>query len=535
MNLQPVIAREMRVQSRQAFSYWLRISGAGTLMLLAWVYSSNAPQFMVNGAALFSRLHSIMYWLIWLLVPLLAADCISREKREGTLGLLFLTPLKARDIVVAKGFSQGLRALTLCVAVIPVLAIPILMGGVSFPAVLLALLVNANALCWALTAGLLASATTKWPFALVIATGWAAVFHFLLCMVTGIAFESIFPSGWLQGGLGTLGIFFNMGGMLWAPRGGRVPIQASWVGKECLVSLCSLLGVVLVLGVTASCVKSGWQDKPPSALRLWMRGLFCEPMFFLGIFKRWMRHKLNKNPIGWLEQRRWSSRLIVWGWLGIMISFYSFALMNMSYNFGNYSALNHILGSALLVSISLSAAGSFQRERETGLLELLLVSPLRVSQVMWGRIRGVWGQFLLAIVLLAGLWFMLLTDAHHFSYWNPDAFQQWPALWLYVCGYLTLPIIGLYFSLSRRYFITAFLWTIVVGMLLPLAVMIFSFRLCAGFWEIDYGPGFAGVFGGHPLRMYMGLAPTLLQLGLASWLGYRLYSNLSQRKFALSR
>ena len=53
---------------------------------------------------------------IWVLVPLLVADCLSRERREGTLGLLFLTPLTANDIVIAKGLSHGLRAVTLCFA-----------------------------------------------------------------------------------------------------------------------------------------------------------------------------------------------------------------------------------------------------------------------------------------------------------------------------------------------------------------------------------------------------------------------------------
>src|SRR5437763_1392894 len=70
------------------------------------------------GGLLFGSLHFTLFWAIWVLVPLLTADCISRERREGTLGLLFLTRLRATDIVFAKTLAQALRALTLWLAVL---------------------------------------------------------------------------------------------------------------------------------------------------------------------------------------------------------------------------------------------------------------------------------------------------------------------------------------------------------------------------------------------------------------------------------
>ena len=103
------------------------------------------------GGALFGSLHFTLFWAIWILVPLLTADCISRERREGTLGLLFMTQLKANDIVVAKGLAHGLRALTLWLAVLPVVTIPFLMGGVSWPEVVLSAAINFSAICWACT------------------------------------------------------------------------------------------------------------------------------------------------------------------------------------------------------------------------------------------------------------------------------------------------------------------------------------------------------------------------------------------------
>ena len=138
------------------------------------------------GQQLFAALHCALFGAIWVLVPMLTADCISRERREGTLGLLFLTPLKGTDIVVAKGLAHGLRAVTLWLAVLPVLTIPFLLGGVSWAEAVLSVVVNANAMCWALAAGLLASAWSKaWLRALLLAAVLALAFLLLFVAGTG--------------------------------------------------------------------------------------------------------------------------------------------------------------------------------------------------------------------------------------------------------------------------------------------------------------------------------------------------------------
>src|SRR5438034_7581247 len=59
------------------------------------------------------------------------ADCLSEEKREGTLGLLFLTDLKGYDVVLGKLAATSLNAFYGVLAVLPMMAIPLLMGGVT--------------------------------------------------------------------------------------------------------------------------------------------------------------------------------------------------------------------------------------------------------------------------------------------------------------------------------------------------------------------------------------------------------------------
>src|SRR5262245_10214992 len=117
MTLLPVIVRELRAEARHSFTYWLRVLGATALLFVSVSFVLLNGFEISQGGELFTLQHITLFWAIWILVPLISADCISREKREGTLGLLFLTPLKATDVVVAKVLAHGLRAATLCLAV----------------------------------------------------------------------------------------------------------------------------------------------------------------------------------------------------------------------------------------------------------------------------------------------------------------------------------------------------------------------------------------------------------------------------------
>src|SRR5208283_2769101 len=132
MTVLPVIERELRASARQPFTYYLRVVGVTALLLAGLLFGLKVGFGPGVGPRLFADLHTTLFGAIWVLVPMLTADCISRERREGTLGLLFLTPLKGTDIVVAKGLVHGLRAITLWFAVLPVLTVPFLMGGVSW-------------------------------------------------------------------------------------------------------------------------------------------------------------------------------------------------------------------------------------------------------------------------------------------------------------------------------------------------------------------------------------------------------------------
>src|SRR5438477_7961666 len=166
----PVIARELRSTARHSFTYNLRTLGVAALLLASFFFGINHGFGPTMGSKLFGSLHFTLFCAIWILVPLLTADCVSRERREGTLPLLFLTPLKPGGIILAKGMAHALRAFSLWLAVLPVTTIPFLLGGIGWKEAAISLGINFSAILLALAVGLLASAVCKeWRRAVVLA------------------------------------------------------------------------------------------------------------------------------------------------------------------------------------------------------------------------------------------------------------------------------------------------------------------------------------------------------------------------------
>jgi hypothetical protein len=273
---------------------------------------------------------------------------------------------------------------------------------------------------------------------------------------------------------------------------------------------------VLVGAVWAAGAKTrrSWQEEPPSERQVWFRQTFCTPVLWLAFFRRWMRRKLERNPIGWLEQRTWSGRLVTWGWLAVLVSIDSLALTDPR----GANEFQKVMAWLVAGSVAMSAAGSFRRERETGVLELLLVSPLRESQIISGRLRGLWGQFLPTAGLLLVVWAYLSTFVP-----EPSGAR---VLFFFAVTFLSLPVLGLYFSLRCRDFITASLATLAVGLLLPLVLP----ALVQAMWRsyVFSGPQFSW-------DMRPCLSAAGYQVLLAAFCWNRLYCRLKKRAFALQR
>jgi hypothetical protein len=132
--LLPIAKRELRVAARRRGTARFRWWAALLAILVSFIWLVRFPGWAVatkSVGSLFSLQTACAFGLALLSGPFLTSDCLSEEKRDGTLSLLFLTGLKARDIVLGKFIGTSLSAIYGLLALLPVTAIPILLGGVG--------------------------------------------------------------------------------------------------------------------------------------------------------------------------------------------------------------------------------------------------------------------------------------------------------------------------------------------------------------------------------------------------------------------
>ena len=137
MTFLPIVQRELRLAARRKSTFAIRSVTA----LLGAVLSGSLFLFMAlaqgsggaAGGTVFLALSNYMLLIALLAGVFLAADSLSGEQKEGTLGLVFLTDLKGYDVVLGKFAAVWLNAFYGLLAVFPVLALGLLAGGVSGP------------------------------------------------------------------------------------------------------------------------------------------------------------------------------------------------------------------------------------------------------------------------------------------------------------------------------------------------------------------------------------------------------------------
>jgi ABC-type transport system involved in cytochrome c biogenesis permease component len=566
VTLLPVIGRELRASSRHAATYHLRVLAAVAALVVLAMFGLRGGITLDAGPELFASLHQTIFFTVWVLVPVLAADCLSHERREGTLPLLFLTALRPRDIVSAKGFAHLLRAFTLWAAVLPVLTICFLLGGVGWSDVAFSILVNFASICLATSAAVLASSLGRaWSRALV--GSFSIAFALILLFSAGLhASVQFFSGGWPASVFTTtpyplrespqfapgrglalalnwddewrnlttappVNIRFGPRGML--IRGPRfrpttgVVVSFGWLmprygAHELLASfacgaLASLFWLLLTIRFSAWRIQRTWQENPPPPVVTKMRDTLVRPVVFQGTLRRWLGWQLRRNPIGWLEQRSWSGRLVIWSWFAVVACVYSSLLANLPLYEHGFPQWQRFLSLLLVGSMALNAAGSFRRERESGVLELLLVAPLRESQIIFGRLVGMWTQFLPAILLLCAVWLYVAA-------FLPGDSQLAPLV-QFVVACLTVPVVGLYFSLARGSTLAAFLWTTGIQIVAP-AALATGWRFCSGGYRSLMYPGSMAATLAVLLEM-------TIQIGFVALFGWRLYADLHTRRFVL--
>lgn len=525
MTLLPIVSRELLVRARQPGTHRLRWMAAGVALLMALpTLLGNYPTPAMMGRQLFSWLVGLAMAYCLLEGARQTADCLSGEKRDGTLGLLFLTPMKGFDVVLGKLVAASLNSIYTLLAIIPVLALPLLAGGVTGGEFARVMLVLANTMFFGLAIGMRVSSRNQDEMRALFTAMLLAVFS-AVAPVAADLLQNMGPFTprtirWsLASPLGTLFLswdrnFRGFGGWFWFS-----------------LALVHGSGWCLLLLAASKANRLAVQESPQDSVRQQAR---------THVEKGWRRRRcaLERNPVGWLAARQRGA----WMWVCLAVAamvalpvatnlvpaLFGWRVPMMGWGMITYSHLLVYFGVRFLIAYL--ACRFFNEARRTGTLELLLCIPLGRGAILRGQSAALWRVLLwpllvgVCLQVVVGFWPVWESAMRYrlpvFSIVTQAAMLGADTLALATFGpWAALTAKRPAAAVAKTFFVAAFLpWILLKGM--PV--------LMGGGQGIGLGNALNRFYG--PLSPFL---PLLIDLGIAWWAGAKLrrafWGDASQR------
>jgi hypothetical protein len=443
----PIVGRELLEASRRRGTYWIRLaSAAGGLLIGGWIMlmmRRESPGEL--GLALFVALSVAAYLYCLFIGVFRTSDCLSEEKREGTLGLLFLTDLKGYDIVFGKLAATSLNAFYGILALFPVMAIPLLVGGVTLAEFWRVVLVALNTLFFSLAVGMFCSSISRDERrAMVVAL------LLVLFFAGGFPLLSLACHEWRPA--------WPLYKYLLVPSPGYAavmafdePIRASVFNYFYYsVAFTHVLGWALLIAASLI-VPRTWQDKALTAgevrRREWLNRLKLGASDKRRAFRRRL---LDLNPFYWLVARDRLKPFAVWAFLAAGAFIWMLGLIFNPQDWkddGAYIWTALIAHTALKFWVVTEACRRFSLDRQSGALELLLSTPISVKEILRGQWQGLERQFAGPVftVLLADFVFLLAGRR------ESEAVLIWiVGMVVFLADIVTLAWLGMWRGLNSR-------------------------------------------------------------------------------------
>ncbi|HEY3860357.1 MAG TPA: ABC transporter permease subunit [Verrucomicrobiae bacterium] len=418
MTFLPIVEREMRVAARGhgAYAKRLRIALLATGVFAFFFTTSEFSPSTSFGKNLFWVLAGLCMIYCLLAGRLMTADCLSREKREGTLGLLFLTDLKGYDVVLGKLAATSMDGFYGLLAVFPLLAVPMLDGGMTDGELWRMALALMNTFLFSLAVGLFASAATR---EMQAAMGLNLGLMFVLVGLMPIAFGVIY-----QGILAHLGVLRPMTAPLallfaspiatffgCADAAYKAAPGAYW-GSAGITFCWTLLFVLWACRLAPR----SWQEKPivrrataGAKKREWRRHSWREGR--PAAARAFRRQTLAVNAYCWLAGRPYLKASYVWvavGFMGVWWVVITRGVGGVA-DFTNAS-IAILLNGLLKLWIATEAGRQLAEDKRSGAFELLLSTPLTAHDILRGQWLALRRQFLRPVLAAAALELVLMVS-----------------------------------------------------------------------------------------------------------------------------
>lgn len=447
-----MVGRELGAIARKPSAYWVR-AGAALLAFFTVAYValvgggglSSADQ----GRNLFVTL-SLGTFVFCLVAGIRGtSDALSEEKREGTLGLLFLTDLKGYDVVLGKFVSLSITSFYAILAVVPLLALSLLMGGVSMNQFLMMSLCLVNTLFFSLAVGIFVSTFCHFERSAMSA---AIAILFVTSVVPYAAA--------LAHTFGILEIWEVMlpGFLITSPisafRIASDPTLSRALSDEFYLSAgYTHLSAWLCLIVSSACIAArAHADAPQGRLVRSITRLRQDWAYGKAERRRAIRAQLlDRSAFAWLAGRDRLKQRYAWLFLGMLGGLWLFGRWKAHEIMDDWAVTLVCLWFVHLffkVWVASEAASRFIEDRRTNALELLLTTPLRVQEFAAGQSRAITRHFGLPVLCIVILNILGARDAQPgggfaiSSNWPPQFFAagviqlfadmytiQWVSIW----------------------------------------------------------------------------------------------------------
>jgi ABC-type Na+ efflux pump permease subunit len=414
MTFLPIVERELRVLSRRPSTYWSRCGTLASAILAAcFIYFSMSwgPQSLL-GQELFYSISGLTFFFCLMAGIRNTSDCLSSEKREGTLGLLFLTDLKGYDVVFGKLVATSTRAFYDLLAIVPVLAIPFLMGGITRADLLRVTIVLCNTFFFSLSAGMFMSSIS-------ISSRKAMGATFMIVGVLPVgALIARYSIDWIQNDLMVRRLLdlcnpitCMTSTFMPGPTSGIVMFSQDFLTSVLIIHSAAWIFLVLCCLI----LPRAWQDKPGTSASRKRRGV--TDFFVMGgnVGRvRSRRKMLDVNAFYWLASRERMRPLSIWLMLAVLAGFWCWGYVQNGHFWleeGIFFMTIMTLNTILKFWICSESGRRLAEDRKIGSLELILSTPLSVSEIIRGQLLSLRRFFLwplITVLLLEGM-YMLVT------------------------------------------------------------------------------------------------------------------------------
>lgn len=196
MQLNPIIAKELRVLLRSRRGFGLQLAYVGLLCLIVVVVWPRGGVYSLGSLAsrdLFTILSLGQLILIALFSPAFTSTSITVEKERGTFDLLYGSLLKPRSIIIGKLVSSVAILLMLILSSLPVMSVSFILGGVALTELGQAVLVLVVATTLFGLIGLCLSAVSARSY-----TSTFITYLLILLLGAGVWIPSFVLASWLE-------------------------------------------------------------------------------------------------------------------------------------------------------------------------------------------------------------------------------------------------------------------------------------------------------------------------------------------------